>query len=480
MLLEPAVLAELPDAIARPRYDLADVGPGIVHFGPGAFHRVHQAWYAQRWLAVDRGWGIVEVALHSRGLRDALRAQGGLYTLAILDRRVSYEVIGAIVEVLVAPEAPQEVLARLASPSTRMITLTVTEKGYCLDAGGELDLAHPDVRQDLERPKQPTSVVGYLVEGLRRRREAGLGPVPVLSCDNLTDNGTRLGAAVASLAAQRDPGLAAWIRDQVPFPRTMVDSITPATTDALRAQVEQATGLRDAWPVQREAFVQWVVESHRAAIAPEWAAAGATLTSDVSGFERAKLRLLNGAHSTLAYAGLLRGHDTVESAMQDEELSRFVQHLMTDDIAPTVRPPRGLDVARYIGAVLERFRNPSLRHELSQIAWDGSQKLPFRILGTVRDALDAGANVDRLAVPLAAWMQFVRRRWRDGVAVVDPLAAKLRLIAAATCGDPVGDVGRFLDLREIFPPDLAATPRLRGALERAYAAAERWPSGPVI
>lgn len=471
--LDSSNLARLPPAIHRPRYDRHAVSAGILHFGPGAFHRVHQAWYAQRWLETDPRWGIVEVSLQSHTLRDALAPQDGLYTLAALDREVSYEVIGSICDVQVAPEAPQAVLERLACRGTRLVTLTVTEKGYCLDGQGALDTGHPGIRHDLEHPYAPVTVIGYLVEGLRRRRESGTGPVPIVSCDNLADNGAKLATAVACLAGEHDPALAQWIRESVAFPRTMVDSITPATTDALRRQVEQATGLHDAWPVQREAFVQWVVEQHDAADSPDWEAAGVIVTDDVSGFERAKLRLLNGAHSTLAYAGLLRGHETVLQAMQDPELASFVRAMMVEDIAPTVAPPRALDVPGYIEAVLERFRNPALRHELAQIAWDGSKKLPFRILGTVRDALAAGRPIDRLCVPLAAWMHFIIRCGRAGIAITDPLSERLVVLARGTTGDPARDVAAFLALEEVFPAGLAAVPAFRAGVQQAYEALAR-------
>jgi fructuronate reductase len=464
-----AFLSRLPATVRRPLYDRDTVACGIVHIGPGAFHRVHQAWYADRWLAEDPRWGIAAVSLKSRELADALREQDWLYTLAILDERTSFEVVGSLREALVASDSPSVALERLASPATRLVTLTVTEKGYCLDGAGRLDMAHPDVRHDLVDPAQPRSAIGWVVAGLRLRCQRRLPAIPVMSCDNLAGNGRLLAAAVKALAAEHDPGLAQWIAAEVPFPCTMVDSITPATTPELVHRVAAATGLDDRWPVQREGYVQWVVEQHRATESPDWERAGVVVTSDVSGYEQAKLRLLNGAHSTLAYVGLLRGHETVADAMRDVALAAFVRDLMREDVAATLPSVGGLDVDNYIEAVLRRFSNPAIRHELAQIAWDGSKKLPVRILGTVRDALALGRAIDRLCVTLAAWMHFVRRRTGEGIALVDPLAERLsRLARDKTTGNALTDVVAFLELEEVFPRDLATDPRFDAALARAY------------
>jgi fructuronate reductase len=442
----------------------------VVHFGPGAFHRAHQAFYFDQLLAKDPRWGLCAVSLKSPGVRDALQPQDGLYTLAQLDAETTFRVVGSILEVLVAPEDPPSVFARLAAPTTRMVTLTVTEKGYCLTGDGKLDSAHPDIVHDLANPREPVSAVGYIVEGLRRRHQVGLAPYAVVACDNLADNGWRLKAAVVAFAESIDPTLAAWIETEGRFPRTMVDSITPATDDALRARVEAATGLTDAWPIQREAFTQWVVEDVLGGDAPDLASVGVTLTDDVRGFERAKLRLLNGVHSTIAYVGLLKGHETVFEAISDPALAKIAEDLMVQDIIPTLTAPRGLDLPAYAQAILGRFRNPEIRHLLSQIAWDGSQKLPFRILGTVTDALEAGGSVDRLALPLAAWMHFVRQRAAEGAKIVDPLADRLVETAAACTGDAKADVAEFLKLEPVFSRDLAGNAVFVAALEKAYGA----------
>jgi fructuronate reductase len=484
--LSRARLDQVGAEVARPAYldrvgveaerAHRDQGPallptGIVHFGPGAFHRVHQAWYVDKLLADDPRWSICGVSLRSSEVRDALAPQDGLYTLAALDEHVSFQVIGSLREILVAPEDPERVLERLSAPTTRVVTITVTEKGYCLDPAGDLDTGHADIQRDLRQPHRPTSLIGFLVEGLRRRRDAGSGgllPLTVISCDNLIDNGARLARTVGQLADLREPRLSRWIEDHVRFPRTMVDSITPATTDELRARVSGVLGMEDRWPVQRESFVQWVLEDRLAPGGPDWASAGVTLTDDVAGYDHAKLRLLNGAHSSLAYLGLLAGHETVAEAMGDERLSSLVTTMMKEDVRPTLRAPRGLDLNAYIDAILRRFRNPAIRHALTQIAWDGSQKLPIRLLGTIRDSLDAGRPIERLCVPIAGWMHFVRRQAARGERVTDPLAERLFEVGRACQNQSRLDMPAFLGLGTVFPERLVQDATFTNALARAY------------
>jgi fructuronate reductase len=471
-----ATLGGVRAGVELPAYDRSEAKIGVVHLGPGAFFRAHQAFYFDALLKDDPRWAVSAVALRTPGVRDALAPQDGLYTLATLDEKPRWRVLGAVKELLVAAETPVRVLSRLAAPETRLVTLTVTEKGYALGADGTLDFDHPGIRADLEGRGAPRSAVGWLVEGLRMRRKAGLKPFTTLSCDNLSDNGGKLAGAVAAFAARRDPELARWIEGEARFPRTVVDSITPATDDALRARTAEAVGLEDAWPVQREAFTQWVVEDAFGPGAPDWASVGVEVAADVAGYERAKLRLLNGAHSSLAYLGLLRGHATVAEAMGDPALAGFVRTLTTEDIRPLLRPPAGLDLDAYIASVFVRFRNPAVRHELAQIAWDGSQKLPVRLVSSVRDAMDQGRPLCRLAYPVAAWMRFIRRRARAGEPPVDPLAEQLMAIGGA-CGDEASDVAAFLGLEQVFGRDLAhATPFVE-ALDAAYAGLVRMEAG---
>ena len=452
----------------KPAYDPAEVAVGVVHFGPGAFHRAHQAAYLDAIAAKDPRWGICGVSLHSAGVRDALVPQDGLYTLAILDEQIGYQVIGAMREVLVGPENIEAVLERLARPSVGIVTSTVTEKGYCLDPKWVLDFSHPDIVHDLANPQTPKSFIGYVTEGLRRRKAAGLTPFVLIPCDNLPKNGERLKLAVTAFASHLDDELAAWIGTYLECPCTMVDSITPATDDALRTRVADATGLEDAWPIQREAFAQWVIENHNHPGGPDWKSVGVTLTDNVPAFERAKLRLLNGPHSTLAYCGLHRGYESVSQAMQDPELAKLVRDLMLLDVVPLLEAPAGMDLPAYCEAILKRFRNPAIKHLLAQIAWDGSQKLPIRILSSLSEALEQGRDIGRLCVPLAAWMRFVRSKAVKGEAITDPLATDL-LALGARLTDEISDVKTFLGLRAVFAETLANDPQVIAGIEAAYA-----------
>ena len=456
--------------LVRPGYCRSQTRIGTVHFGPGAFHRGHQAFFFDRLLEKDAARAICAVSLKTASVRDALAPQHGLYTLVELDQAPTMRVIGAIRELLVATESGDTVASRLCDAATSVVTMTVTEKGYCLDGDGGLDFAHPDIAHDLSHPDAPRSLIGWLVRGLELRRARGLAPYLVVSCDNLAGNGPTLRRAVLAFAARRDAGLAGWIEATARFPRTMVDSITPATDQALRERVAQATGLEDAWPIQRERFAQWVIEEVDCPGQPDWTSVGVTVSRDVTAYERAKLRLLNGAHSTLAYVGLLAGLQTVAEAMAQPALRTFIERMMSHDIEPTLDMPQPGALTAYRQSILRRFENPAMQHRLAQIAWDGSQKLPIRILGTVADALRAGSSIVRLVVPIAAWMQFVRARSRDGVEIVDPLAAQLAGLGRQTTGNADHDLPLFFALPGVFPAVLAQEPLFRRTLGEAYEA----------
>jgi fructuronate reductase len=435
---------------------------GIVHFGPGAFHRAHQADYVDRLLRHDPRWGIAAVSLRSPGTVEALKRQGGRYTLAILDAETSFRTLAAHTRFF-GPGEGEGVRAMLRDPAVRIVSSTVTEKGYCLGGDGTLDLGHPDIVHDLRDAERPLSLVGWLALGLRDRREAGAPPFTPLCCDNMVSNGKKLRSAVLAFASRLDPELAAWIGGEAVFPDAMVDSITPATGESLRRRVREE-GFEDEIPVSREAYSAWVVEDVLPPGSPDLAAAGVVLARDVGAWERAKLRILNGAHSTLAYLGLLIGHDTVADAMADAVLAAFVERLVREDIIASLEPSP-LDLHFYAGEILGRFRNAAIRHLLSQIAWDGSQKLPYRLLDTIAEARSAGRPVERPAIAVAGWMLFVERRARAGVEIVDPLAE--RLAEAGRSGDVVS---ALLALRQVFPERLAEDPVFRDAVQAAASA----------
>lgn len=459
--LSRASLADLPAGIVRPGHAPDSIRTGVVHFGPGAFHRAHQAAYFDRVLDGDPRWGIAAVSLRSAGTVDTLKAQDGLYTLAILDREPSMRIIAAHSDAI-GPGEGTRLKALLADPAVRIATSTVTEKGYCLAADGRLDFTHPDIAHDRARPAEPASVIGWIVAGLAARRAAGTAPFAMLCCDNMTGNGQKLRAACVALAREWDAGLADWIEAEVAFPDSMVDSITPASDAQFLSGVAEALHVEDRAAVQREAFAQWVLQRFDLPGGPDLATAGVTLTGDVHGYEQAKLRILNGAHSTLAYIGLALGLETVYEAMSDPALEGFVSRLVHSDIALSLKPVEGLDTQAYATAVLGRFRNPAIRHLLNQIAWDGSQKLPYRLLDTIQDELDAERNIDRLVVPVAAWIAFVRRKAQAHETITDPLA---ELLARAATDSDVAHT--MLDLRQVFPQRLATDPRFRHAVADA-------------
>ncbi len=469
--LTQASLHNLATGIARPQYDRNEVSTGIVHLGIGAFHRAHQAVYTDSILAGgDHSWGILGVSLRSADTRDALAPQDGLYIVATRDGGGdSFRVIGSIGKVLVAPEDPEAVLAAMTDPDVRIVSLTVTEKGYCYSpASASLDESHPDIVHDLANPAVPRSAIGFIVEALARRRADGTAPFTLLSCDNLPSNGETLKRVVIRFAELRDPGLGEFIGANVAFPSTMVDRIVPATTDADRDAVTNSTGLRDAWPIMTEPFTQWVVEDHFPSGRPAWEKVGVTFVDNVDVFELMKLRLLNGSHSTLAYLGYLAGHETVSDVMKAEGFSTFIEAMMDEEITPTLPPLPGFDLEAYKAELRQRFRNPALRHRTWQIAMDGSQKLPQRLLNTIRKRLEAKQPFDRLALGVAGWMRYATGVDENGDAidVRDPLASvfKERTAGKASASELLD---AYLGLQQIFGDDLPNDDQFRSVVGMA-------------
>lgn len=436
---------------------------GIVHFGPGAFHRAHQADFIDRLIARDPRWGVALVSLRSGRTVVDMAAQDGLYTLAIRDAQPSNRIIGCHTHLL-GPDDAAETLRLLSSPETALVTTTITEKGYCLAPDGTLDLGHPDIVHDLTGEGAPVSAIGWIVAGLAARRTAGVDPYVVMPCDNMADNGMKVRAALLAFAEARDADLAAWLDSTLRVPATMVDSITPASDPAFLDALADEIGLEDRAAVQREAFAQWVVENV-GPIGPDLAAVGVEVTRDVAGFERAKLRILNGAHSTLAYLGLLRGHVSVADAMRDPALATYVEAMIVEEIQPTLPPVSGLDLDAYRTAVLTRFRNPVIVHALAQIAYDGSQKLPYRLYDTIIANREAGRLPRRSLGAVAGWLAFARKRSLAGEAIVDPLGDILAALGARH--DAESMMAMFIDDPRLCPPLLAQDSEAIAAIARS-------------
>lgn len=466
--------AFLPASLANPTWRVPKIG--IVHLGLGNFHRAHQAVFTEdAMIAAGGDWGICGVIMRGGSQKYAdFTSQGGLYTL--LERstdRVDARVIRSVCEVLVAPQQIDAVLERLCDTRVKIVSLTITEKGYCVDpVSGGLDTEHRDIVHDLAHPDTPVSAPGMLVAALRRRRG---DPFTVMSCDNLSENGHAVKTVVVQFARLVDTELAAWIETEVAFPCTMIDRITPATTPADLDDAQRITGMFDALPVACEPFRQWVIEDTFASGRPAWDAAGAQLVDDVMPFELAKLRMLNGAHSTIAYLSVLSGYETVAAAISDPDLKALIHALLTDEITPTLPSLPTLDLAAYRDALLERFANAALAHRCLQIAADGSKKIPQRLLAPIADRMRAGQPFRRLALGVAAWMRFIAGGAESGAgyAIADPLARTLTEVAVNANGDPRALAAGFLALREIFPEELAAQRIFATEISDALAALSR-------
>ena len=454
-----------------PGYMPSEHGMGIVHIGLGAFHRAHMAVYTDEVLAgMGGGWAIAGVSLRSPGVRDRLAPQNCYYTLVERGEHAEkLRIIGSIRKVLVAPEDPEAVLRQLCDPGVHIVSFTITEKGYLRDpATGDLLAGHPDIGHDLEHPQNPRTMHGFVVEALARRKAAGLPPVTLLCCDNLPANGKSLKTAICAFARLRDPELADWIETNIGFPCTMVDRIVPATTREDVENTAKALGMLDESPIVCEPFRQWVIEDNFTSPRPAWEAFGATMVADVEPYEEMKLRLLNGSHSSIAYLGYLGGLETIDQVIIQPEYLTFVRKLMAE-VMPTLNMPENVDLNAYCDALIERFRNPSLKHRTWQIAMDGSQKLPQRLLNTIRSRTAAGKPYPHLAMGVAGWLRYVTAVDEQGEAidVSDPLANKLKAIADAHKNDPEGYVREAIQIKEVFGEDLGADEKFQTAVLEA-------------
>jgi len=445
-----SALSRIP-AASRPQVTPGEAAAGIVHIGLGAFHRAHQAVYTEEAMAAAGGdWGIVAVAPHSRSVADALNAQDGLFTVTELSAAPARtRVIGSITSARHLPADPDGTVALLADPAIGIVTLTVTEKAYGLEPPDDGQASIPDL----------------LARGLTARARTG-APLAVVSCDNLTGNGERLHDVVLRRLALSgaDDTVLDWVAGQVAFPRTAVDRIVPASTDATYRRVTETLGVSDGAAVDAEPYRQWVVEDRFPAGRPAWELAGAVLTDDVTPWEDLKLRTLNGVHSTLAYLGALAGRRTIAETLALPGMEAAMRRLIAEDIAPGLCPPPGVSVVDYGDEVLARFANPAIGHRTLQVAMDGSQKLPQRILRTIAARRATGERPELAALSVAAWIRFAAGKSDAGadLALDDPCAREIRAALAQANGSPSAVVDAMFGLDAVFSPELAADDEVRG------------------
>ena len=492
--LRADTLTRLDPSVAVPTYDRAALATGIVHLGVGGFHRAHEAMYLDEWMTTDPsaaglGWGICGVGVlpGDERMKRVMDEQDGLYTLVLKhpDGSWTARVVGSIVDYLWAPEDPEAVLERMADPATRIVSLTVTEGGYSIHpVTGEFDVT-PAVQADLVPGAVPATVFGLVVEALARRRDRGIPAFTVLSCDNIQGNGDVASRVFRAFADLRDPELGAWVREEVRFPNSMVDRITPATTDDDRAEVARRFGIVDGWPVVCEPWVQWVLQDdfgdHGDRPArPAWETVGVQFVDEVEPYEKMKLRLLNASHQAMSYLGRLAGYDLVSQVCRDPAVVAFLLAYMTQEATPTLDPVPGIDLEAYRHSLIERFSNEGVRDTLARNCTDTSDRLPTFILPVVRDRLASDGDVTECATVVASWARYLRGVDENGGAleIVDRHAATL--IPLAQDDDPLVFLRQelFGDLAEdprFTEPYLWALGSLRtvGARATASAAAER-------
>ncbi|MGR9347445.1 mannitol dehydrogenase family protein [Rhizobium leguminosarum] len=451
-------LSGLAPTAKLPAYDRNQLKSGILHLGPGAFFRAHFAPFTDAALATSGGdWGIAVASLRTADVADHLNEQNGLYTMLIRDTSgTTAQVIGPILRAHVATRDPAGLLDRLEDPAIRIVSLTVTEKAYGMDtATGGLDLNHADVAADLANRHTPRGVIGYLVEGLARRRAKGIAPFTPLSCDNLPSNGAVLKRLVLDFAERVDPSLRQWIEANVPFPSTMVDRITPASTEATYQDAERLTGRQDLAAIETEPFTQWVIEDHFANGRPTWEKAGALMVTDVSAYEKMKLRMLNGAHSLLAYLGYIGGYEFIRDVMDDAGLAALAYRHM-HAAARTLDAVPGIDLDDYASELIARFANKAIAHRTYQIAMDGTQKLPQRLLEPATEALAHGDKAETYAIAVAAWMRYAIGEHGNGerYELRDPRAGEIAALIADVPRTGLAISAALFTLPGLFPAAL--------------------------
>ena len=463
-------LHNLTDKVAKPTYLASDTRHGIAHIGVGGFHRAHQAYYTDALMnqGRDLDWSICGIGLRpeDRKARDDLASQDYLYTLFELGDGddTQSRVIASISDMLVAEDGIQAVIDKLASPAIRIVSLTITEGGYCIDdSSGEFMVALPQIQHDLAHPKAPTTVFGVLCAALAQRRAQGTRAFTLMSCDNLPHNGNVARKALLSYAALSDADLHDWIAANVSFPNAMVDRITPMTSNAHRLQLHDQLGIDDAWPVVCEPFIQWVLEDKFADGRPAWETVGVQLTDDVTPYEEMKIKLLNGSHLALTYLGFLKGYRFVHETMNDPLFVAYMRAYMDQDVTPQLAPVPGIDLGAYKDTLVERFSNQAIADQLERVCSDGSSKFPKFTVPTINRLISDGRELKRAALVVAAWALYLKGVDETGqiYAIPDPRAHFCQALVA----DDALVVQRFLAVEEIFGSAIAQSPEFVAAFE---------------
>lgn len=469
-------LLEIPQSIKnKPLYNREKMTARIVHIGFGAFHRAHQALFTDRLLNKGNSdWAICEVNIvGGEELINDIRKQDHLYT--VLEKGATSKqayIIGSVKESLLAPtDGIETILEKMADPIVEIVSLTVTEKGYCMLPGGTgLDLNNELIKADLASPSKPMSAPGVIVEALYRRMQRGLKSFTALSCDNMPENGLVLRKAILDLANARDLELAKWIENNTTFPCTMVDRIVPAATSETLEEIQDVLGgMYDPCGIACEPFIQWVIEDNFVTSRPNWNEAGAEFVDNVVPYEEMKLRMLNGSHSFLAYLGYLAGYEHINDCMNDENYKKATLSLMMQQQAPTLNVPSHVNLQQYAEKLIERFSNPSLKHRTWQIAMDGTQKLPQRILDSIRWHIKHNSDFSLLALGVAGWMRYVGGidDHKQVIDIRDPMVDELKKLVAES-DEGVERVNSLLSLEAVFGSDLPANSLFRKKITENY------------
>ncbi|MDU0354633.1 mannitol dehydrogenase family protein [Paraglaciecola aquimarina] len=470
--LNQSTLANLPNHVDIPKYDRSQLKAGIVHIGVGGFHRAHQAMYVNELLKTlgSEQWAICGIGLleNNRGLRDILQKQDYLYSLVVRhpNGKIDNKVIGSMIDFIFAPDNKQTVIDKLAHTDTKIVSLTITEGGYNLHPiTGELDLDNSDIIHDIANPNDPITAYGYIAAALKVRKEQSLAAFTVQSCDNIQHNGAVTRKMLLTFTQQQDPELSKWIAEHVQFPNAMVDRITPVTTKADIEYVTENYGVSDEWPITCESFAQWVIEDNFSQGRPNWDAVGAQFVTDVTPFEKMKIRLLNAGHSVLGILGSIHGYSTIDETVTDKDFAEYLRAFMDDEVTPVLDTLDGIDLDQYKDTLIERFSNPNIKDGLARICSETSAKLPKFLLATINENLATGNDCSLATLVVATWCLYSDKQVnqnQQALDIQDAMQHELAEYAQKTATDKFA----FIQLKSLFG-DLSEQPAFNQLYEKS-------------